>query len=87
MTTVIVHTKSESRCVQCDLTVSTAIREGLVVDERPGIDTAERADELADFKTRYGVAAAPIVEVRDESNRIVEVWSGFRPDKIKEYAA
>ncbi|WDS51678.1 NrdH-like glutaredoxin [Microbacterium phage Barnstormer] len=86
MATLTVHTKSLSHCPQCDLTIKTALREGLAVDERPGIDTPEREDELAVFKTEHKLAAAPIVEARDELGRVVDRWAGFRPDKIKEHA-
>ncbi|WP_157541145.1 hypothetical protein [Microbacterium sp. XT11] len=67
------------------MTVRIALREGLVVDARPGIDTPERSEELAKFK-EHGLAAAPIVEALDNHGSVVERWAGFRPDKIKEYA-
>lgn len=68
------------------MTLRFARRAGLTLDERPGIDTPERADDLAFFK-EHGLASAPIVEVFDEHGDVVERWAGFRPDKIKEYAA
>lgn len=86
MNTLTVHTKSLSRCVQCDLTVTTALGAGLSVDQKPGIDTPEREAELLAFKNEHGLSAAPIVEARDSLGRVVERWAGFRPDKIKEYA-
>lgn len=87
MTTLTVHTKSLSPCGQCDMTLRTAIREGLRVDERPGIDTPERAGELLEFKNAHKLASAPIVEARDDLGRVIDRWAGFRPDKIKEHAA
>lgn len=68
------------------MTIKTAIREGLVVDERPGIDTEERLAELMEFKS-HGLSAAPIVEARNPDGSVIERWAGFRPDKIREYAA
>ncbi|WP_424936640.1 MULTISPECIES: NrdH-redoxin [Bacteria] len=85
MTTLTVHTKSLAHCPQCDMTIKTALREGLAVDECPGIDTPARAAELDGFK-RSGLASAPIVEARDSVGRIIDRWAGFRPDKIKEHA-
>lgn len=87
MTALIVHTKSESLCVQCEMTVKAALREGLVVDERPGIDTEARREELLVFKNEHNLSAAPIVEAVDIHGRVVDRWAGFRPDKIKEHAA
>lgn len=87
MTTLIVHTKSESHCGQCDLTLKVAEDSGLSVDERPGIDTEERVGELLVFKNEHKLAAAPIVEARDDRGMIVERWAGFRPDLIGKYAA
>lgn len=87
MITLTVHTKSEAHCPQCDMTIRTALRAGLAVDERPGIDTAERLEELTVFKTEHNLAAAPIVEARDALGRVIDRWAGFRPDKIQEHAA
>lgn len=87
MTTLTVHTKSLAACVQCDLTVREALKAGLIVDQRPGIDTEERSAELLVFKTEHKLSAAPIVEARDAHGRVIDRWAGFRPDKIKEHAA
>lgn len=84
--TLIVHTKSLDPCVQCDMTLKAADREGVAVLARPGIDTVERAAELHTFKTEHGLAAAPIVEVDDGNGVIVDRWAGFQPHKIKEHA-
>lgn len=80
-----VHTKTTAPCPQCDMTLRTADAKGVAVEECPGIDTPERADELATFKAEHNLAAAPIVEaVRD--GVVVERWAGFRPDRIAAYA-
>lgn len=88
MTTLTIHTKSLTHCAQCELTVRKALDEGLVVEERPGIDTPEREAELLEFKSLpTPLLAAPIVEARDRFGRVVDRWAGFRPDKIEEHAA
>lgn len=87
MSTLVIHTKSLSRCVQCDMTVRAAEAEGVQYELAPGIDTPERADELAVFKEQFNLAAAPIVEALDSEGRVLERWAGFVPDKIKEYAS
>ena len=84
---LIVHTKSETACVQCDLTLSTADKEGIATDPRPGIDTREREAELLTFKGEHSLSAAPIVEVDDGNGVIIDRWAGFQPLKIKEHAA
>lgn len=86
MTTLIVHTKSLAHCPQCDMTLKTAAREGVATEEAPGIDTPARVDELSRFK-ELGLSSAPVVEALDADGILVERWAGFRPDKIKEYAA
>ncbi len=87
MSTLLIHTKSLSPCGQCDMTIRRAKAEKVDYEVIPGIDTPERADELAVFKEQFNLAAAPIVEALDSEGRVLERWAGFLPDKIKEYAA
>lgn len=80
-----VHTKTTAPCPQCDMTLRAAKAKGVHVVEFPGIDTPERAEELATFKAEHNLAAAPIVEAVLDGF-VVERWAGFRPDRIEAYA-
>lgn len=88
--TLIIYTKSLSPCNQCDMTIRRAKAESVDYEVIPGIDTPEYADTLERFKA-LGLASAPIVEVvaSDDAapREVLDRWAGFRPDKIKEYAA
>jgi glutaredoxin-like protein NrdH len=48
-------------------------------------DMSKDADALALAKS-LGFMQAPVVVVRDAAGAIVDKWSGFRPEKIAEYA-
>lgn len=64
-------------CRQCDMTKKVLTRHGIphqVADLTEAPDVAER------FKAA-GHLSAPVVEAGEQ------VWSGFRPDLIKELAA
>ncbi|MFR0563860.1 glutaredoxin family protein [Lacticaseibacillus paracasei] len=38
------------------------------------------------LKAKYHIQQLPLVKIVDEEGRLVEYWSGFRPNKINEYA-
>ncbi|UDL14816.1 NrdH-like glutaredoxin [Microbacterium phage Gretchen] len=85
MTLLRVHTKTLSYCAQCHMTLRVAGSKGIATEELPGIDTPERAEELAVFKSEHSLSAAPIVEAVVDGV-VVERWAGFRPDRIEAYA-
>ena len=78
---------SKPRCPQCDATARLLNRMGAPYTK---VDVTE--DDVAyAFVKQLGYQQAPVVVVRDlhkeESDNIVEHWSGFRPDRIKRAAA
>lgn len=76
MTVVRVYTKE--RCVQCDMTKRLMGQLGVEFVEEDAMD--ER--NMLAFK-ELGFLAAPVVAVGESRD---DMWSGFRPDRIKEIA-
>ena len=70
---ITVYTRDN--CVQCTRTKAALKKRGLEYEE---IETDE---ETADSFREQGYQSLPIVVTHDE------VWTGFRPDKIKEIPA
>lgn len=79
MTTITLYGKDLSFCGGCKATKRMFEQYGIPY-EYVAIDLPENADLLELWKLR-GFTAAPIVSVMS-SGREVDVWSGFRPDKI-----
>lgn len=46
----------------------------------------QAADHLGEFDARDAERMAPLVVVFDENDIELDHWTGFRPDRIKEYA-
>lgn len=38
------------------------------------------------LKAKYHIQQLPLVKIVDDEGRLIEYWSGFRPNKINEYA-
>lgn len=73
---------SKPACMQCEATHMTL--DDMKV-EFTSKDMSKDADALALAKS-FGFMQAPVVVVRDAAGAIVDKWSGFRPEKIAEYA-
>ena len=73
---VTVYTKPD--CVQCDATKRTLNKHGIPFIEINLSDNMEVLDRLK----AAGWMRAPIVETADG-----EMWSGFRPDRIRDLAS
>lgn len=73
---VTVYTKSD--CVQCDATKRTLTKYEIPFSE---IDLSANADILDQLKAAEWMRA-PIVKAADG-----KMWSGFRPDRIRELAS
>ena len=73
---------SKPSCVQCTATKRTLDSKGA---EYTTTDLTVDPDALATAKG-LGYLAAPVVLIRDAANNIVDHWSGFRPEKIAQYA-
>lgn len=71
-------------CVQCNSTKRSADKKGLGY-ESVDISLPEGAEWYAKAK-ELGYMQAPVVIVRDLDGNIIDHWSGFRPDKLEEYA-
>ncbi len=68
---------SKERCVQCVATYRALGKAG--IDSYNIVDLSDVPNKIEEFKAE-GLLQAPIVDTGQER------WSGFRPDKIKEYA-
>ena len=42
-------------------------------------------DKLSKIKSKYNVSQMPLVKVVDEEGNLMDYWSGFRPNKIREW--
>lgn len=73
---------SKPSCVQCKMTERTLDAKGAEYTEA---DLTQDAEALATAKG-LGYMAAPVVLVRDAVGNLVDHWSGFRPEKIAQYA-
>ena len=38
------------------------------------------------LKTKYHIQQLPLVKIVDDEGNLIEYWSGFRPNKINQYA-
>ena len=74
---VTLYTKNP--CVACDATKRMLKKNGITEWEEVSLDDPANAETLETFK-QAGHLQAPIVEAGGET------WSGFRMDKIKEFA-
>jgi glutaredoxin-like protein NrdH len=73
---------SKTNCMQCVATKRTLDSKGAKYTT-----TDLTMDEAAlTLAKGLGHMAAPVVLIRDAANNIVDHWSGFRPEKIAEYA-
>lgn len=70
---------SKPNCGPCMATGRALDKMKVTYDEQSGPDNVELLHSL-------GHSQAPVVVVRD-GDRVVDHWSGFRPDKIEEWAA
>ncbi|WP_346730642.1 glutaredoxin domain-containing protein [Leucobacter allii] len=69
---------TKERCVQCDMTKRLMSQLGVEFVEEDAMDEGN----LLAFK-ELGFLAAPVVAVGESRD---DMWSGFRPDRIKEIA-
>lgn len=72
---------SRPGCVQCNATYRALDKKNLAYT----VGDAMTEDNLA-IAGAHGVTSAPVVVVR-RGEEILEVWGGFRPDRIGVYAA
>jgi glutaredoxin-like protein NrdH len=73
---------SKPACMQCDATHMTLEDMKVKFTKK---DMTQDAEALALAKS-FGFMQAPVVVVRNAAGDIVDKWSGFRPEKIAEYA-
>ncbi|AHJ34505.1 hypothetical protein AF91_15065 (plasmid) [Lacticaseibacillus paracasei N1115] len=38
------------------------------------------------MKAKYHIQQLPLVKIVDDEGNLIEYWSGFRPNKINQYA-
>lgn len=79
--TITVYSKDPKKCVQCGAThrhldARKIDAETLMIEEQP-LDVIEKFRAL-------GHLQAPVVTVT-EGDEIIDIWHGFRPDKLDEY--
>lgn len=72
---------SKPACQQCTAS-ERKLTKNKVVFSKVNLET--EPETLAALK-EDGYMQAPILEVTDEAGNRVDIWSGFRPDKIDEY--
>jgi len=77
-----VHLLSKPSCVQCTATKRILDSKSA---EYTTTDLTQDPEALATAK-ELGHMAAPVVLIRDAANNIIDHWSGFRPEKIAQYA-
>lgn len=73
---------SKPACVQCTASKRALDSNGA---DYTITDLTQDADALATAKG-LGYLQAPVMVIRDAANNIIDHWSGFRPEKINEYA-
>lgn len=79
---------SQPSCVQCGSTYRALDKRGIpyrsynVSDEA---DLANGGQEFHDVAKELGYMQAPVGLALDEDGKVVDSWSGFRPDKIAEH--
>ena len=78
---ITVHSKTT--CVQCRATERHVDSKGIEVNH---VNLEENLDTLKALTDR-GLAQAPVVLVFDENGAEIDHWTGYRPDKLDEYAA
>ena len=74
---------SKPACQPCVATYRALNKAGL---EYASADLSEDPDALA-LAHSLGHQQSPVVVIRDDSGKIVDHWSGFRPDRLKALAA
>lgn len=79
----MIEIMSREACVQC--TASKRTLDNLHASY-VSIDL-EAAPDARALARKLGYLQAPVVLVRDREGAIVDHWSGFRPEKLREYAA
>lgn len=72
---------SKKPCVQCDATYRALDKKHTAYTVGDVTIPANR-----EFGLSRGLATAPIVIVRDEDGEIVDVWGGFNPGKVAQWA-
>lgn len=81
--TITVYSKDPKSCVQCGATNRQIESRGTVVEKLMIED--QPLEKIEEFRA-LGHIQAPVVTVT-EGGEIVDIWHGFRPDKIDEYTA
>lgn len=76
--TVILYTKEH--CVQCTATARWLTNAGVEFEARPLVNP----DNL-DLVKSLGYSSAPVVVITNESDEILDSWSGFNPPKLTEH--
>lgn len=73
---------SKPNCSQCDASYITLDDANITYTS---IDMSKDAEAL-ELARSLGFMAAPVLIVKDAAGAIVDKWSGFRPEKIEQYA-
>lgn len=70
-------------CVQCNATDRHCDSKGIVIEH---VNLSKDEAKLQELKDR-GLTQAPVLIVTDDEGVEINHWTGFRPDKLDEYAA
>lgn len=81
MNDYIIHVFSKPACVQCDMTYRVLDTAGAYYESH---DVTEDARSMEIVK-ELGYLQAPVVAVYDVNGSLEDHWSGFQPERIKQY--
>lgn len=42
--------------------------------------------KIESLKSKYGIRQLPFIKIIDDSNKIIDSWTGFKPEKLKYWA-
>lgn len=73
-------------CQPCRLTMRILDKLGAAYVSRPLDDGSPGAEQALRNAKALGMTSAPIVEVRDESGKLLRMLSGYRPAELREIA-
>lgn len=43
--------------------------------------------KIESLKNKYGIKQLPFIKIIDDDNKIIDSWTGFRPEKLKHWAS
>lgn len=72
---------SQPACGGCIATYRSLNKKGI---EHDSVDVTQDAKAHEFITAQLGYQAAPVVVLRDDAGNVLDSWSGFREDKIKE---